>query len=413
MPTAVVLGAGMVGSVMAVDLAADAGWSVTVADGRAEALRAAQDRARAAGVTVAAVNADLSSPAELRRAIEPADIVLGALSSALGFVTLRRVIEAGKNYADIAFMPEDALELDASAKSRGVTAVVDCGVAPGMSNMIAGHEVAALAEPRSVAIYVGGLPRDPRPPFLYKAGFAPADVIEEYTRPARLVEHGRVVVREALSEPEFLDFAGLGRLEAVNTDGLRSLVRTLPVPFMKEKTLRYPGHYDLMRAFAATGLFGKEPIEVGGGAARVSPRDVLASLMFPKWTYAPGEEDLTVMRIVVEGVRHVPGGVRGGAGGGGGRAAGGADLELESRVTWDLVDFYDRRWGGGVERGGGATSMARTTALPATTVARRIAAGELGDAGVIPPELLGSRPGFLESIVAELARKGIMYARSA
>lgn len=388
MPTAVVLGAGMVGSVMAADLALDAGWRVTVADGRDEALRSAAERARAAGVVLGTVNADLASGAELRRVVEPADIVLGALSSTIGFVTLRRIIESGKPYVDIAFMPEDALDLDASAKTRGVTAVVDCGVAPGMSNMIAGCEVAALAEPRSVAIYVGGLPRDPRPPFLYKAAFAPADVIEEYTRPARLVEHGRVVVREALSEPEMLEFEGLGRLEAVNTDGLRSLLGTLRVPFMKEKTLRYPGHYDLMRAFAATGLFGTEPIDVRG--VRVSPRDMLATLMFPKWTYAPGEEDLTVMRIIVEGAAHD--GAR-------------------SRVTWDLVDFYDRHWGGGVERGGGATSMARTTALPATAVARRIASGVLRDAGVIPPELLGRRQDFLASIVGELAGKGVRYLR--
>lgn len=388
MPTAVVLGAGMVGSVMAVDLARDAGWKVTVADGRASALQAASDRARAAGVALGTMNADLSSAAELRRAIEPADIVLGALSSAIGFVTLQRVIEAGKNYSDIAFMPEDATDLDALAKSRGVTAVVDCGVAPGMSNMIAGHEVAKLAEANSVAIYVGGLPRERRLPFQYKAGFAPGDVIEEYTRPTRLVEHGRVVVREPLTEPEMLDFEGLGTLEAVNTDGLRSLVKTLNVPFMKEKTLRYPGHYDLMRAFKATGLFGTEAIDVRG--VRVAPRDVIAALMFPKWTYEPREEDLTVMRIVVEG--------RASAGGGG-----------VVRTTWDLVDFYDRAWGGGVERGGGATSMARTTALPATAVARRIASGALKEPGVIPPELLGRRAGFLAPIVAELAGKGIRY----
>lgn len=389
MPTAVVLGAGMVGSVMAVDLARDPGWRVTVADGRATALQAASDRARAAGVALGTMNADLSSAAELRRAIEPADIVLGALSSAIGFVTLQRVIEAGKNYSDIAFMPEDATDLDALAKSRGVTAVVDCGVAPGMSNMIAGHEVAKLAEATSIAIYVGGLPRERRMPFQYKAGFAPADVIEEYTRPTRLVEHGRVVVREPLTEPEMLDFAGLGTLEAVNTDGLRSLVKSLKVPFMKEKTLRYPGHYDLMRAFKETGLFGTDPIEVRG--VRVAPRDVIAALMFPKWTYEPGEEDLTVMRIVVEG-RGVDG--------------------KGSRVTWDLVDFYDREWGGGVARGGGATSMARTTALPATAVARRIASGALKEPGVIPPELLGRRAGFLHSIVAELAGKAIRYTRS-
>ncbi len=377
MKKVVVLGAGMVGSVMACDLASD--LDVTIADVREDALARAKTRAERAGRRLAIARADLSDPGAITRLVSSFDLAAGALASRLGYAALRAVIEAGKPYADISFFAEDALDLDDLAKARGVTAVVDCGVAPGMSHMIAGHEAAQMDSPESLAIYVGGLPRERRRPFEYKAGFAPSDVIEEYTRPTRLVERGEVVVREALTEPEALDIPGLGTLEAVNTDGLRSLVRTLRVPNMKEKTLRYPGHYDLMRVFRETGLFSTEPIEVGG--VRVVPREVTSALMFPKWTYAPGEEDLTAMRITLEGSHE-------------GRPR---------RVTWDLLDFFHRE--------SGATSMSRTTAFPCTTVLRMLARGDVVGPGVLVPEFLGRRPGVLKHVIDEQKKRGVVYHR--
>lgn len=382
MRKAIVLGGGMIGSVMALDFAApgpgEEAFEVTVADAKREALNAAQQRCAAAGAKVTVVQADLSSAAEIRKLVAPCDMVLGALASRIGFASLRTVIEAGKNYCDISFFAEEALDLHELAQARGVTAVFDCGVAPGMSNMLAGHEAAKM-DAQEIEIYVGGLPRERRWPFQYKAAFAPSDVIEEYTRPTRLVEHGKVVVREALTEPELLDLPGIGTLEAVNTDGLRSLARTMRVPFMKEKTLRYPGHYELMRVFRATGLFGTDEIEVGG--VRVKPRDVIAKLMFPQWTYEKDEEDLTVMRIMVAGVR----------------------AGKRVRVTWDLLDYYDRETH--------ATSMARTTALPCTIVARLIAAGKISARGVIAPEQIGTMPGMTEAVIASLGAKRVRYTR--
>lgn len=376
MTSAIVLGAGMVGAVMAADLAADSDLTVTIADSRPEALERAAARA---GGGVRTVRADLADTDALRTLLEPHEIVLGALASGIGYQTLRTVIEAGKNYCDISFMPEDAIELDGLAKEHGVTAVVDCGVAPGMSNLLAGRSAAALDRPESIEIYVGGLPRERRWPFQYKAGFSPADVIEEYTRPARLVERGEIVTRPALSEPELMDFGGVGTLEAFNTDGLRSLAYTMRVPDMKEKTLRYPGHIELMRVFRETGLFGHDEIEVGPGRVRVRPIDVISTLMFPKWTYGPGEEDLTVMRIVVEGER----------------------AGRRERHSWDLLEFFHAQTG--------ATSMARTTAFPCTIVARMIASGRVRKPGVIPPELLGPDEALVEHVLAEHRRRGVEY----
>src|SRR5262249_10095963 len=135
------------------------------------------------------------------------------------------------------------------------------------------------------------------------APFAPSDVIEEYVRPARMVENGKIVIKEALSEPELIDFPGVGSLEAFNTDGLRSLIQTLAgVPDMKEKTLRYPGHIELMRVLRPTGFFDQKPITVDGVSVR--PLDVTSALLFPKWTFEEGEGELTVLRVIVEGKKN-------------------------------------------------------------------------------------------------------------
>lgn len=377
MPSAVVLGAGMVGSVMAADLARDGEFDVTVVDARAGALGLAQERT---GGKIRARCADLSDSAVLREVVEPADVVLGALSSSLGFRTLKTMIEAGKPYCDISFMPENAWELDAMARERGVTAVADCGVAPGMSNLLAGYGASLLDECSNIEIYVGGLPRERRWPFEYKAAFSPRDVIEEYTRPARIVERGEVVVREALSEPELMDFPGVGTLEAFNTDGLRSLAYTLDVPNMKEKTLRYPGHIGLMRAFRETGLFGSEAIEVNG--ATVRPIDVTSALMFPKWTYEEGEEDLTVMRVIAEGVKD-------------GKA---------TRHVWDMLDVLDPATG--------FTSMARTTAFPCTIFARLLSSGRLTLPGVVTLERIGRGHEVVEHVLAEHDQRGVRYVHA-
>jgi lysine 6-dehydrogenase len=366
----VILGGGMIGSAMAMDLKRENRNDVTVAELRPEVRQRLESRHG-----VATLAADLSRPEAITKLVKGYDLVLGALPSVYGYRTLEAVIAAGKDYCDISFMPENALELDARARAADITAVVDCGVAPGVSNVMAGFADARLDPFQSLEIYVGGLPRERRWPYDYKAGFAPFDVIEEYTRPARIVAHGRVVVKEALSEPERMDFPGVGTLEAFNTDGLRSLVHTLKVPFMKEKTLRYPGHIQLMEAFRETGFFSKQPLQVGDVSVR--PLDVLATLLFPKWTFEDGEADVTVLRVVAEGLEH----------------------GQPTRYTWDLLDRFDPVTG--------LRSMSRTTAFPATIVAGLMLDGAFRRPGVHAPESLGREPGLLERLLEGLAARGV------
>ena len=373
MKKTVVLGGGMVGAVMALDLALETDRAVTLFDVDQKKLDDAKGQNPALAVEVA----DLSSPNTVASIASEADLVLGALPSRFGFEALKAVISTGKPYCDITFMPEDAWHLDALAKESGTVAVVDCGVAPGMSNLLAGVAARRLSPCRSIVIRVGGLPIARHLPWQYKAGFSPYDVIEEYLRPARIVEHGEVVMKEALSEPVLIDFAEVGTLEAFNTDGLRSLTETLDVPHMLEQTMRYPGHRELVWALRETGLLSDEPVEVNG--ASVSPRDVTCRVLFPKWTYEPGEADLTVMRV--EGVGDHDG--------------------VPTRLTWDLYDELDpaTNW----------TSMARTTAFPATIMARMIESGIVSTPGVHPPEKLAGDDRVLDTLLAGLAARGVRY----
>lgn len=372
MKKAIVLGCGLVGRAIAEDLAADAALDVAVADvSEANLTRTRGD------LRLHRMQVDLSTAEGVARAIAPFDLVLGAMPSALGLMVLRTVIEARKPYADISFMADDATQLSALARERGVTAVVDCGVAPGLANVFIGRAAAQLAHVTDAVYYVGGLPRARTWPYEYKAPFAPLDVLEEYTRPARFIENGRVVTRPALSEPELMDFDPVGTLEAFNTDGLRSLLTTIKADNMKEKTLRYPGHAAMMRVLRETGYFGKEEITLKGGA-KVRPIDVTSRLLFPLWELKAGEPEFTLLHVRVAG--------RDGAG-------------AAVRHVYHLFDQNDAATG--------HSSMARTTGYPCALVARMILEGRIKEPGVHPPEVLGRDEGLVRDLLRRLETRGV------
>lgn len=367
----IVLGCGLVGSPMALDLAKEGRFKVTVAD----VSRAALDKIKGSGVET--IQADLSDPEKVRSVVSDFDFVVNAVPGFMGFKTLKAIIEAGKNVVDIAFFPEDMFELDELTKSQNVIAISDIGVAPGMSNVLIGYADYLLDKTEKAITYVGGLPKVRTWPYEYKAVFSPADVIEEYTRPARYIENGKEVVKPALSDPELLNFDQIGTLEAFNSDGLRSLANTIDAPFMIEKTLRYPGHIDIMRILRETGFFNKEEIDIKG--TKISPLDYTSKLLFPKWKLQEGEEDITIMQVIVEGKKD------------------GKKL----RYQYDLFDVYDK-----------ATrvhSMARTTGYTATMALRMIADGLYRRTGVSAPEYIGKQPECVDFILNGLKERGVVY----
>ena len=372
----IVLGAGLVGGPMALDLAADKNFKVTVADFNPASLKRLTDREPA----LKAVEADLRHPADVTRLVSGYDMAINAVPGFMGFQTLKAIIEAGKNVVDIAFFIEDPFQLDELARKHNVTAVMDMGVAPGMCNVLIGYADHLLDRTDNVLYMVGGLPEIRTWPYEYKAVFSPVDVIEEYTRPARYIENGNLIIKPALSDPELLDFPGIGTLEAFNTDGLRSLAHTVKCSSMKEKTLRYPGHIEKMRLLRETGFFSQEEIEVNG--MRIKPMDLTAKLLFPKWKLNEGEVDITVMKVVVEGVKD----------------------DKPVTYTWDLLDRYDP-----------ATrihSMARTTGYTATVALRMIAEGLYTHKGISVPEFIGRKPECVKYLLDGLRQRGVNYVES-
>lgn len=366
----IILGLGLIGKAIALDLLNNKGFKVSGADIRKEPLQELKDKG-----LFEACQKDLTNPDEVRKVIKPHDLVINALPGSLGFEVLKVCIEERKMVVDITFSPEDPLTLDDLAKEKGVTAVIDCGVAPGLSNMLAAYALTKIDKAYSLAIYVGGLPIVRTWPFEYKTVFSPSDVIEEYLRPARYKENGQIKIQPALSEPELIEFEGLGTLEAFNTDGLRTLLRTLPYPNMKEKTLRYPGHREKMAMLKEAGFFDSQPVRIDG--QEIIPREVTTQILFSRLKLRPGEEDLTVMRVITKGEKS------------------GHPISFQ----FELFDRFDPE--------SGIHSMARTTGYTATMIVRALAKGLIGMKGIIPPELVGLNEQCFDFILQGLAERKI------
>ncbi len=370
----IVLGAGMVGSAIAIDLAKK--HKVTITDISPKALEKAKGKCEVLNT----LPLDVSDLTALAAAIKDFDLVVCAVPGFLGFQTLQTIIEAGKNVVDISFFPENALELDALAKQKNVTAIVDCGVAPGMDNIILGYYNEKL-QLTDFECLVGGLPKIKKWPFCYKAPFSPIDVIEEYTRPARYVENGQMVVKEALSDCEYVEFDQVGTLESFNSDGLRSIIFTMPhIRNMKEKTLRYPGHVEYVKVLKESGFFNTEAIEING--QKVSPLDMTCKVLFKEWKLGETEPEMTIMRVTVKGKN----------------AAG-----QEETIVYNLYDEYNPDTQ--------TSSMARTTGYTATAAVNLFLEGLFTEKGVFPPELVGKHEACFHYVMAYLKERGVIYER--
>ena len=368
----VVLGAGLVGKAIAIDMATN--YEVTAVDIDEESLQSLTGQKN-----ISVKRADLSDRDILERIIRDFDLVISAVPGSMGYVTLENVIKCGKNIVDISFFGEDPFTLDEMAKRKNVTAVVDCGVAPGMGNIILGYYNERM-EVDSFECYVGGLPKTRSWPYEYKAPFSPSDVLEEYTRPARLVENGTVVTKPALSEPELMEFDSIGTLEAFNTDGLRTLLKTMRIPNMKEKTLRYPGHIQVMKIFRETGFFDTNEIMIGDVAIR--PVDFTSRLLFPKWKLEDTEKEFTVMKIIIRGkLKNTP-----------------------KVIEYYLCDFYDPE--------SRTSSMARTTGYTCTAVSHLLLTGDFREKGISPPEYLGVKQDNFNMILNYLRQRNIKYIKT-
>lgn len=374
MSNIIVLGAGMVGSAIAIDLAAQ--HKVLLADNNPTTL--AQVQQKCPNIQIQTL--DVTHKEKLAAAVQHQDLVLCAVPGFLGFNCLKSLLQLGKNVVDISFFPENALDLDDLAKKQGVTAIVDCGVAPGMDNIILGYH----NEQMNISDFeclVGGLPKEKKWPFCYKAPFSPVDVIEEYTRPARYIEAGNLITKPALSDCEYVHFDGVGTLESFNSDGLRSILYTMPhIPNMKEKTLRYPGHVEYIKVLQASGFFDTQKIHIANTS--ISPLDFTSKILFKEWRLAPTEAELTVMRVSLKGIN----------------SAG-----QQASIVYNLHDEYCSNTQ--------TSSMARTTGYTATAVANLFLEGLFSQKGISPPELVGKYEPCFNYILNYLKKRGIIYKK--
>lgn len=369
---ALVLGSGKIGTVIAKDLSNSLDKvKFTIADINEDQAKAAASQVEDAEWVLI----DTTDKIKLKNLLSNYDIVLGALPGNFGYSAMEAAIEAETDMIDVSYTPTVPTDLDKAAKKAEITIIPDCGVAPGLSNILVGYSTTKLDLVDEVKIMVGGIPNEPIPPLEYTVTWSVEGLIDEYVRPVKIIQQGSIVEVPPLTGLEEIKLPGLAKLEAFYTDGLRTLTQTFPgVKEMWEKTLRYPGHTAKINLLKELGFFSEIPVNVKG--ALISPRD-LTSRLLEKSLWKPEVEDLLVMRIQVDGK------ING----------------IKSSIVHQLVDRYD------YEKK--VSAMGRTTAYTASTVAGTLLEGLIDEKGVVPPERLGMDEHISSRIFEVLKRKGI------
>jgi lysine 6-dehydrogenase len=380
-----VLGAGRQGTAAAYDLAQyGEAQSVVIAD---QDMDLAQEAAAKVNVLlkrnlVQAKTVDVRDHAALVRLLRGMDALVSAVPYRFNLGVARAAIEAGASMCDLGGHTElvwQELALDDEAKAAGVSIIPDCGLMPGMGNTLAVYAMGLMERPQHVRVFVGGLPRHPRPPFDYLLTFNIAGLSNEYAGKAVYLRNGEIVEVPVFTELEMLDFPPpVGRCEAFVTSGGTS---TCPWTFKgklltyEEKTVRYPGHCVAFKAFADLGLLAEAPIQIG--EVSVVPREVFHTLLEPKIAF-PQDEDIVVLRVVCSGET-------------------GKGRKVEAKL--EVMDFYDKATG--------FRAMERTTGFPAAIVAHLMAAGQT-PRGAVPLEVAVDGPAF----VSQWRRRGLPLTES-
>jgi lysine 6-dehydrogenase len=366
----IVLGSGKIGSVIAKDFS-KRDVEITLGD---VYLKRAEKAAREIGADY--LKFDTSNFDSMVKILSEFDFVLGALPGDYGFRALEACVEAGKSIVDVSFTPEDPSILDRNAHNAGLTIIPDCGVAPGLSNLLVGYGASKFDKVDEAKIMVGGIPEKPVPPLGYTVTWSADGLIDEYIRDVTVVRDGKVVKVPPLSGLEQIEFPGVGTLEAFYTDGLRSLVRSLPgVKNLYEKTLRYPGHVEKVKLLKTLGFFSEEPVRVEG--KEITPKMVSARI-FERSLTNPNVGDLLAMMIEVFG-----------------------EEKGEKRAhRYHLLEYPDPETG--------ISAMARTTAYTASIVAGILMEGRIKAKGVIPIETLSINHDFVKEVFNELKKRGIV-----
>lgn len=370
-----VIGAGMMGSAAAYDMAMSPDVeSVTLAD--TDNKRAKEAAARinklTKGKKVRPAQVDASKQSAARKLMRGHDAALSAVPYFYNLGLCKAAVDAGCHFADLGgnnTVVRQELKLDKQARKKNVCIAPDCGLSPGMASILGGELVKRLGgKADAIEVYVGGLPEEPRRPFNYQLVFSVEGLINEYVEPARILRKGKLTTIEPLTEPEVFVMHGFPPLDAFHTSGGTS---TMPETFQGkvgecfEKTLRYQGHFAIIRALYDLGLFSSKAMKVG--KQEIVPRALMTKIFEER--FAGNEPDVTILRV--EG-------------------------HLKDKVAaFTLVDRYDPRTK--------MTSMMRTTAWPASIVVMMMASGLIEKRGAILQELNVPADVF----ISEMAKRGL------
>ena len=368
-----VLGAGLQGSACAYDLLQRPEVErVTLAD--LHPLRAPPFLLRKKDRRLVVARLDARRAADLRRRMQRHDAVMNALPYYFNYPIAKAAVSAGLHYCDLGGNTEIVQKqrtLDARARKKGVSVIPDCGLAPGMVNIIAAEGIRRVGEAQSVKIFVGGLPQKPEPPLNYQIVYSLEGALDYYTTPSWVLRGGRPERVDALSDLEAVEFPPpVGTLEAFHTGGG---ISTMPwaykgkIQTMEYKTLRYPGHVAIMRPIRELGLLSMDPVNVRG--TKIVPRDAFIAAVSPQLS-KPSGRDLVALRVEVTG--------RDGR-----------------RVAWQLLDYYDEATG--------ISAMMRTTGFSLAITGVMQVDGRVAESGVhTPDEAVPFQP-----YVDELKRRGV------
>lgn len=360
------VGYGRIGSAVSKYLLGE-GYELTVLDSSVEKLREAS-RIGVETIRLNVLREDWSK--ELSKKF---DLICTCLPGSISFKVLKRLASQGLKVVDVSYFPEDYRELDVIAKKNNSLIVIDAGVAPGLSNILAGRIYSELKNLEKLEIYVGGLPENPKDKLLgITITWNPQDLIEEYIRPARIVENGIIKEVDPLSRTGKVLIPKIGAFEYFVSDGLRTLLYTLRnVKYMAEYTLRYHGHVEYMKTLRSLGLMSKDNVEIGG--CKFKPIELL-TLLFNA-NLSRGDKDITV--LYVKGSNN------------------------ESSKEYLLLDKYS------VEEE--MTSMSRTTGYTMGSIAATILEGKVeGKQGVLPPEAFGIDLELYKQVIVKLSKKNII-----
>lgn len=381
MKKVIILGAGMMGEVMASELSKEKDYDLTIADLNQENL----DRiSKNCGVKTLTV--DFSKAGATGKTVADFDLIVGALPKFLAAQTAMEVLSTGVDMVEVSGLDyanktqEEREAMENAAAKTGATIALGIGLAPGMINVLTGYAASKLDKAENATLLVGGLPVIRQQPYEYKLVFSLIGTLGQFVFPVKVVKNHKIEIQEACSEVNLIDFPNLGTLEAFTTNGLTSLMHTHKdlIPNMKEMTLRYPGHTEKIKFLRDSGLLSYDYVDFQG--MKVRPVDFTSQTLLPLWKLKPGERELTVVNCDISGMqdgKHV-------------------------NYHWECLDYFDDSTG--------YTSMARTTCFPALIMAKLITDGKFSySGGLCHPEYIGQKHDIFDMLMEGHKKYGIDY----